>query len=59
MPTPKGLLSLDLRFEGTFPSGKVALPEGMPGTFIWNGEEIELRSGELSRENHTPPRAHF
>ena len=59
MPTPKGLLSLDLRFEGSFPSGKVALPEGMPGTFIWNGEEIELRSGELSRENHTPPRAHF
>jgi len=45
MPTPRGTVSLDLRFDGSFPSGKVALPEGMPGTFIWNGEKIKLRSG--------------
>ena len=45
MPTPKGMVSIDLRFDGVEPSGTVSLPEGLPGTFLWKGKPIALAAG--------------
>ncbi len=46
MPTPKGMVSLALRFEGDAPIGTVTLPEGLPGTFVWKGASRPLHVGE-------------
>ena len=46
MPTPKGMVSLDLRFEGNAPTGTVTLPHGLPGTFVWKGASHPLHVGE-------------
>lgn len=45
-PTPKGPVSLDLRFEGDEVSGTVSLPKGLPGAFVWNGRSVVLEAGE-------------
>ena len=44
-PTPKGDVKLDLSFYGTKVCGTVALPEGLSGTFRWNGVDAPLSSG--------------
>ena len=46
MPTPKGMVSLALRFEGDIPTGTVTLPEGLPGTFVWKGASRPLHAGD-------------
>ena len=45
MPTPRGMVSLDLRFEGGRASGTVTIPEGLPATFAWKGAERPLKTG--------------
>ena len=45
MPTPKGIVSLDLRFEGDRVSGTVTMPQGLPGRFSWKGVERPLVAG--------------
>ena len=45
MPTPKGMVSVDLDFSGAGPTGVVTLPEGLPGEFVWKGRRIPLRDG--------------
>ena len=45
MPTPKGMAALDMRFEGGRAEGTATLPEGLPGTFAWNGAESPLHAG--------------
>ena len=45
VPTPKGPVSCDLRFDGTSVTGTVTLPSGLPGTFAWGGREHSLRAG--------------
>ena len=45
MPTPKGVVSLDLRFEGGNVSGTVTMPDGMPGMFSWKGADRPLHAG--------------
>ena len=45
MPTPRGMVSLDLRFDGGKASGTVAIPEGLPATFAWKGAERPLKPG--------------
>ena len=45
MPTPKGIVSVDLRFDGSRPTGTVTLPDGLQGTFQWNGTDVELTNG--------------
>ena len=44
-PTPKGMVGVDLSFDGGFASGRVSLPSGMEGTFVWDGVRIMLASG--------------
>ena len=45
MPTPKGIVVVDLRFEGECVSGTATLPDGLPGTFRWKGMAQRLHSG--------------
>ncbi len=47
MPTPKGAVSIDLRFDGDRPTGSVILPEGLPGEFRWKGIPLKLKDGHL------------
>ena len=45
MPTPKGMVAVDLRFEGDRVTGTATLPEGLPGTFAWKGLTRSLQAG--------------
>ncbi len=44
-PTPHGPVALDLRFEGNAVAGVVTLPDGLPGTFRWRGQDIPVAPG--------------
>lgn len=44
-PTPKGVVSEDLRFTGERVSGEVTLPKGLPGVFTWRGVDHPLKPG--------------
>jgi alpha-L-rhamnosidase len=44
MPHPAGIISFDLKRVGTQGiSGEIILPEGLTGTFKWNGKSIALK----------------
>ena len=44
MPHPAGMISFDLRRTGTDGiTGSIALPEGLTGTFKWNGKSIYIK----------------
>ena len=45
MPSPKGVLSVDLQFADGKAVGTVTLPDGLDGTFVWKGVETPLRAG--------------
>ena len=45
MPTPKGMVSVDLRFDEGSVLGTVAVPEGLPVAFRWLGRDIALSQG--------------
>ena len=45
-PHPKGFVETDLRFDGGKVSGKVVLPEGVEGEFIWKNRTIPLKAGQ-------------
>jgi alpha-L-rhamnosidase len=45
MPTPKGNISLSLKFESGKINGTVTLPEGESGSFNWHGQSINIHSG--------------
>ena len=45
-PTPRGLVRLNLRFEGTGVKGTVDVPPGLPGVFEWRGVMRKLKPGE-------------
>ena len=47
-PTPRGPVSLDLAFEDGHVRGTVTLPDGLPGTFSWQGRDTALRAGTQS-----------
>lgn len=46
--TPKGLVKLDLRFDGDKASGTVTLPRGLAGKFRWHGKTRSLQPGETA-----------
>ncbi len=46
MPSPKGNISVDLSFKGGAVSGTINLPQGLSGTFVWDGVETTLVEGE-------------
>ena len=54
MPTPKGMISLDLDFADGTPKGKVALPAGLPGVFEWKGKSRPLEPGVAAGIGATP-----
>ena len=45
VPTPKGLLAVDLRCAGESISGTVDVPPGLPATFVWKGVRRTLHAG--------------
>lgn len=45
VPSPRGLVRADLRFDGGRVAGTVTLPEGLPGVFAWQGVETPLSPG--------------
>jgi len=44
-PCPQGVVETDLRFDGAKVSGKVTLPAGLTGEFVWQGVSRPLASG--------------
>lgn len=44
-PTPRGNVSIDLRFAEGAPSGSVTLPQGLSGDFVWKEAKFPLGSG--------------
>ena len=44
-PTPHGVVALDLAFDGARVRGTVTLPDGLPGTFSWQGRDTALHAG--------------
>lgn len=48
VPHPEGMIRLDLKTAGKRVRGKVTLPEGLSGTFVWKGKRIGLKSGLTS-----------
>ncbi len=47
MPHPNGMISMNLKKQGkTGLLGEVTLPEGISGTFNWQGKIIDLRAGK-------------
>ena len=45
MPTPKGDVAVDLRFNADRVTGTVTLPKGLPGVFRWKNAERSLSAG--------------
>jgi hypothetical protein len=44
MPHPAGIISFDLKRKGTNGIiGEIVLPEGLTGSFIWNGKSIPIK----------------
>ena len=44
-PTPKGDVTVRLRFSDGKVRGTVTLPSGLPGEFVWRGKSVPLRAG--------------
>ena len=44
-PHPNGFIKLDLAFDGNRCRGRVELPAGITGVFVWQGKEQELLGG--------------
>lgn len=45
VPSPKGIVSVDLVFDGDRVSGMVDLPVGLPGRLEWKGKTVRLNAG--------------
>lgn len=45
VPTPRGKISCDLRFDSGAANGIVVVPEGLPATFKWQDVLLRLDSG--------------
>jgi hypothetical protein len=45
MPTPRGLVSVELDLAAAKPKASVTLPDGLDGVFVWKGKEYPLKGG--------------
>ena len=46
MPHPRGRVSVALCFDGAAVEGRVTLPDGVDGEFVWRGRSVALHGGE-------------
>ena len=46
VPHPLGNIVVDLQCEGDVLSGRVVLPDDLPGTFVWEGKSQRLHAGD-------------
>ena len=44
-PTKQGRIELELTFDGDKARGRITLPEGVGGSFVWNGQTLALKPG--------------
>lgn len=45
MPTPRGVVIVELDLAGAKPNASVTLPDGLHGVFVWKGKEYPLQAG--------------
>jgi hypothetical protein len=45
VPTPKGVVCMDLKFQDGTVKGSVALPKGLEGVFRWKNVSMPIKSG--------------
>ncbi len=45
MPHPSGIISVDYRNTEGALSAEINLPDGVTGTFVWEGESYDLTGG--------------
>jgi hypothetical protein len=45
MPHPNGMIMIDLKKNNTRLEGRVSLPQGLEGVFIWRGDSVHLMEG--------------
>ena len=45
MPTPRGLVTVELDLAAAKPNASVTLPDGLDGVFVWEGKEYPLKAG--------------
>ena len=45
LPTPRGAIREELTFAGQTAKGRIVLPKGVEGVFVWRGIEKPLVSG--------------
>ena len=46
VPSPRGMVSVRLDFSDGAATGRITLPKGMTGVFLWNSRRIPLSPGE-------------
>ena len=46
VPSPRGMVSVRLDFSDGAATGRITLPKGMTGVFLWNSRRIPLLPGE-------------
>jgi hypothetical protein len=50
MPHPLGEIRVEFEVNGNRLTSSVTLPDGLDGRFVWNGQEIRLKSGKQEIE---------
>ena len=55
LSSPGGAITLVMDLDGKEPQATVTLPDGLVGTFVWNGSDYPLIAGkqELSLQSHS------
>lgn len=46
LPTPRGLVTVELDLRGPKPQATVTLPQGLNGTFVWKGKQHPVGAGK-------------
>jgi alpha-L-rhamnosidase len=54
LPTPRGAITVVVDLNKPEPQATVILPEGMSGTFIWNGTDYALSAGKRELSLSSP-----
>ena len=50
MVHPRGEIAYKMSFEGATAKGEITLPDGVTGTFVWQGKEVQLSGGRNTIE---------
>lgn len=45
LPTPRGLVAVEIDLRGGKPSAAITLPQGLDGSFVWKGKQYPVSGG--------------